>query len=119
MTSIHRAALAAVLVLTAPLLTACEKKPAAIAEATCRTPEVQKEIIRLADRLEKLSVDVGDLQTNFEGAGEFLAQPGLSDADKKEGERQQADLGKKIDANAAETQATQAKLDKLKALKAC
>ena len=119
MTSIHRAALAVALVLTAPLLAGCEKKPATAAAATCQTPEVKKEIADLEAKLAKLQGEIGDLQTNFEGAGEFLAQQGLSDADKKEGERQQADLGKKIDANGAETQATQAKLDKLKALKAC
>ena len=119
MTNIARAALAATFVLTAPLLAGCDKKPAAVEEATCQTPEVKKEIADLEAKLAKLQSEIGDLQTNFEGAGEFLAQEGLSDADKKEGERQQADLGKKIDDNGKQTQETQAKLDKLKALKAC
>ena len=118
MKSIHLAAFAAaLLVLTAPLPVAGAAKPPAA--PTCQTPDVKKQITALEAKLAKLQSEIGDLQTNFEGAGEFLAQPGLTPAQKKDGEAQQARLGKEIDANGAATQDTQAKLDKLKALKAC
>ncbi len=84
-----------------------------------RTPEVKRQITALEAKLAKLQSEIGDLQTNFEGAGEFLEQKGLTPAEKKDAEKQQTDLGKQIDANAAATQDTQTKLDKLKALKAC
>lgn len=118
MTFASRFVVIAGLALALPLA-ACDQKPAAPAQADCQTPEVKTEIAALEAKLQKLASEVVELQTNHENANEFLAQEGLSPADKKEGETQLADLGKKLNANAADTQATQLKLDKLKALKTC